>query len=82
MTTQTIDLLVHSPDETISEDSQHTTQKSPAGANGKAPLPQQNQPKHVSAKTGAAYWGPGEMMTFELSRWRGGRCCIGGPPAF
>jgi hypothetical protein len=23
-----------------------------------------------------------KARAFELSRWRGGRCCIGGPPAF
>jgi len=65
MTTQTVELLVNSPDETMSEDSQQTTREpSSAGANGKATLPQQNQVKHVFAKTGAAYWGPGELMTF------------------
>jgi quercetin dioxygenase-like cupin family protein len=34
------------------------------GAKGTVALAQQNQVKHVRAGTGAAYWGPGELMTF------------------
>lgn len=37
------------------------------GADGTATLPQLNQVKHVPRGTGAAYWGPGELMTFLLT---------------
>ena len=56
MTPQMIDRLVTSSDETVSEGSQQT-----------ATLPQQNQVKHVPAGAGAAYWGPGELMTFLIT---------------
>jgi quercetin dioxygenase-like cupin family protein len=32
-----------------------------------AALPQQNQVKHVPGGAGAAYWGPGELMTFLIT---------------
>ena len=30
-------------------------------------LPDSNQAKHIPAGTGAAYWGPGELMTFLIT---------------
>lgn len=42
--------------------------KQPAGgAEGGAAMPRQNRVKCVSAETGAAYWGPGELMTFLIT---------------
>ena len=41
---------------------------SPPSAQKETPtMPQQNQVKHVPAGTGAAYWGPGELMTFLIT---------------
>ncbi len=36
-------------------------------ADGMAPLPQSSQVKHVPQGAGAAYWGPGELMTFLIT---------------
>ena len=36
-------------------------------ANDVATRPQRNQGKHVRRGTGAAYWGPGELMTFLIT---------------
>ncbi len=42
--------------------------KQPAGgAMGNAVMPQRNQVKYVPNGTGAAYWGPGELMTFLIT---------------
>ena len=62
MTPQTIDRLVNSSDETVSREQ---TISRPGAQT--ATLPQQNQVKHVPAGTGAAYWGPGELMTFLIT---------------
>ena len=62
MTPQTIDRLVNSSDETVSQDLQRTMQQAVAEAQ-----PRQNQVRHVPAGTGAAYWGPGELMTFLIT---------------
>jgi quercetin dioxygenase-like cupin family protein len=62
MTPQTIDRPVNSSDETVSQDFQRTMQQAVAEAQ-----PRQNQVRHVPAGTGAAYWGPGELMTFLIT---------------
>jgi len=62
MTPQTIDRLVNSSDETVSQDFQRTMQQAVAEAQ-----PRQNQVRHVPAGTGAPYWGPGELMTFLIT---------------
>ena len=68
MTPPTADLLVNHSDETVLKDSQQTTQQSPAGsAKGAATVAQQNQVKYVPAGTGAAYWGPGNQLTFLIT---------------
>jgi quercetin dioxygenase-like cupin family protein len=68
MTPPTADLLVNHSDETVLKDSQQTTQQSPAGsAKGAATVAQQNQVKYVPAGTGAAYWGPGNQLTFLVT---------------
>ncbi|MDR5726678.1 MAG: quercetin 2,3-dioxygenase [Terriglobia bacterium] len=68
MTPQTADPLVNPSDETVLKDSQHTTPQSPAGsANGAATVAQQSQMKYVPAGTGAAYWGPGTVLTFIVT---------------
>ncbi len=60
--------LVNSSDETTSEDSQQPTRQPAAGsAHGRAAASRQNQVKYVPAGTGAAYWGPGEQMTFLIT---------------
>ena len=41
------------------------TERQPAvGVEGNAAMPPRNQVKYVPDGTGAAYWGPGELMTF------------------
>jgi quercetin dioxygenase-like cupin family protein len=68
MTPQTIDRLVNSPDESVSEDLNQTAQRAGAGsADGSEASSQQIQVKYVPAGTGAAYWGPGERMTFLIT---------------
>ena len=65
MTAQTLELLVDSVDEAVSEDLQQAGhQPAAAGRNGKDSLPRQHQVKHVPAGAGTAYWGPGELMTY------------------
>ena len=56
MTVQTIDVPVNYPDETISRGSQPAIKKG-----------RDSRIKHVPARTGAAYWGPGELMTFLIT---------------
>jgi len=64
VTTQTTDPLVHSSDETIS----HELQQAGAGsANGAETPSQQNRVRYVPTGTGAAYWGPGSLMTFIMT---------------
>ncbi|HVB33686.1 MAG TPA: quercetin 2,3-dioxygenase [Patescibacteria group bacterium] len=68
MTAQTLSPLAHSSDETVPEDLQQTTQQAGAGsANGTETQSRQNQVKFVPAGTGAAYWGPGNQMTFLIT---------------
>ena len=68
MTQQTIDLLVNSRDENNSEDSQQAKQPTGAGsANGAETPSRQDQVKHVPAGSGAAYWGPGTVLTFIVT---------------
>jgi quercetin dioxygenase-like cupin family protein len=55
MTPPTIDLAGSSAKQSVS------------GAEGTAVMPQQNQVKYVPAETGAAYWGPGELMTYLIT---------------
>jgi quercetin dioxygenase-like cupin family protein len=63
---QIIDRLDDFPDYTVPEDSQQTA-KQLAARKQIAILPQRNQVKHLPAGTGAAYWGPGELMTFLIT---------------
>ena len=56
MTAQSIELPVNSPDGTVPQDSQFTRTRARSG-----------QIKHVPSGTGAAYWGPGELMTFLIT---------------
>ena len=68
MTPQTIDCLAHSSDEPASQDLEQTTHQAGAGTpNRTKTTPQQNQVRHVPARTGAAYWGPGGLMTFLIT---------------
>lgn len=68
MTTQTIDPIVHFPDETPSQDFEQTMQRVDAGSViGAATPSQQSQVKYVPTGTGAAYWGPGSMMRFIIT---------------
>ncbi len=68
MTLHAADPLVNPSDEIVLKDSQHTTQQSPAwSANGAATMAQQSQMKYVPAGTGAAYWGPGTVLTFIVT---------------
>lgn len=68
MTTQTIDRFNHSAGEAVFAASQQTEKRPAGGQRGAATLlPQQNRVKHVPAGTGAAYWGPGELMTFLIT---------------
>jgi quercetin dioxygenase-like cupin family protein len=62
---QTIDLLDGSPDCTLPEDSQQTAK--PRATWKQIAIPQPNQVKHLPAGAGAAYWGPGELMTFLIT---------------
>ncbi|MGA2755288.1 MAG: quercetin 2,3-dioxygenase [Terracidiphilus sp.] len=65
MTTQTVDVLDHSPAGTVLEDGQQTAHRPTAGgAKGTINMAQQDLVRHVPAGTGPAYWGPGERMTF------------------
>lgn len=56
MTPPSIEMPVRSGDGTVSLNSAPALGKIPAG-----------QIKHLSAGTGAAYWGPGELMTFLVT---------------
>lgn len=56
MTSQTIEMPVNSPGGTAPRDAQ--TAMKPAGS---------GRIQHVPAGTGAAYWGPGELMTFLIT---------------
>ncbi|MGA9060546.1 MAG: quercetin 2,3-dioxygenase [Terracidiphilus sp.] len=68
MTTQTLDLTVNSPDETGAQDFEQTMQQSGAGSAKAIETPsRQNQVRYVPAGTGAAYWGPGSLMTFIIT---------------
>ncbi len=68
MTPQTIDQLVNSSDETVSEDLNQTTQRAGAGSADETETTlRQNQVKYVPAGTGPAFWGPGERMTFLIT---------------
>jgi len=67
MTKQTFEVRDHSPLETVSRVSQQTTKQPPRGEGGPSIQPQQNQIKYMPAGSGAAYWGPGELMTFLIT---------------
>lgn len=45
----------------------HSAKQSASGAEGTAAKPQRNEVKSVPAGTGAAYWGPGELMTYLIT---------------
>lgn len=65
---QIIDPLINFDDEYELEDSLQTTQQSgPEFAIGTSTVPRQGQVKYMPADTGAAYWGPGELMTFLIT---------------
>ena len=53
MTTQSVAALGHSPAETVGEDSQQTAR--------------QDLVRYVPARTGPAYWGPGNQLTFLIT---------------
>ena len=68
MTPQVIDRLSHSSDETASQGLEQTLQQAGAGRPKGTETPsQQNQVRHVPVRTGPAYWGPGELMTFLVT---------------
>jgi quercetin dioxygenase-like cupin family protein len=68
MTTQTIDRLVISPNETAAQDFEQPEHQSGTGAlNGAATASQQNRVRYVPAETGATYWGPGDQVTFLIT---------------
>jgi quercetin dioxygenase-like cupin family protein len=68
MTPQTLDRRVNSSAETVSPDLQRTRQQAVAGnTNGTEGPPRQTQGRHVRGRTGPAYWGPGELMTFLIT---------------
>lgn len=56
MTQQAVELAVDSPDGIVRQNSQPAQEQARFG-----------QVKHVPAGTGAAYWGPGELMTFLIT---------------
>ncbi len=68
MTPQTVEVLDHSPAETVREDSQQATRQAGAG-NGKAKtdVARQDPVRYVVAGTGPAYWGPGNQLTFLIT---------------
>jgi quercetin dioxygenase-like cupin family protein len=67
MTLQTIDRLDHSPDTTVLRVPQQTVMRRASGAKGTVTVPQRNQVKYLPAGTGAAYWGPGDQVTFLIT---------------
>ena len=67
MSSQSIELLVDSPDKTITRDSQKSNQTG-VGSSVEAETPSlRNQVQYVPSGNGAAYWGPGSLMTFLLT---------------
>ncbi len=66
MATQTIDPLLNSSDKSESTDFQQTRQQARIEAvNGSETSPSlQGQARYLPVGTGAAYWGPGNLMTF------------------
>lgn len=60
MTPQPIDRLVDFSGETASQDWEQTMQQANAAL-------RRNRVRHVPAGTGAAYWGPGGLMTFLIT---------------
>jgi quercetin dioxygenase-like cupin family protein len=67
MIPQSIDRVVNSYDETVLGVSQQTAKQHFGGPKVTATLPQRDQVKHVPVGSGAAYWGPGELMTFLIT---------------
>ena len=67
MTPQTIQWFLNSSDQTASQDLEQIMQRAVRRPNGTEPSPQQNNVRHVPARTGPAYWGPGELMTFLIT---------------
>ena len=68
MAPQTAELLVNSSDEAVSQESEQSSHMSAArSAVETEAASQQNQVKHVPAGTGAAYWGPGNQLTFLVT---------------
>jgi mannose-6-phosphate isomerase-like protein (cupin superfamily) len=68
MTIQAVDLTIDPSGETVSRDLEQAMQHAPAGSvNGAATPSRQNQIKYVPTGTGAAYWGPGSLMTFIIT---------------
>ncbi len=68
MTPQISAPLANSSGETVLKDSQQPAQQSPEGsAKGAGTLAQQNQLTYVPAGTGAAYWGPGNQLTYLVT---------------
>ena len=66
MPTQTADPVVNSPDATVLRGFDQTTQQAgTASTNGTETL--QNQVRYVPRGAGAAYWGPGNLMTFLVT---------------
>lgn len=65
MTTQPIEPLAISPEETAAQDFEQT---SGAGRLNDAAIPsRQYKVKYVPTGTGASYWGPGGLMTFIIT---------------
>jgi quercetin dioxygenase-like cupin family protein len=67
MTPQIIGRPVNSSDENVLGGSQQTAKQHIGGPKVTATLAQRNQVKHVPAGAGAAYWGPGDLMTFLIT---------------
>ncbi|MGH9615835.1 MAG: quercetin 2,3-dioxygenase [Acidobacteriaceae bacterium] len=67
MTLHAVDLFDHFSDAAVLGVSHQTAMQAASGAKGTATLPQRNQVKYVPRGAGAAYWGPGELMTFVIT---------------
>lgn len=65
MTPRTLSPLVNSSDETVLQDLQQTMQQAAAGSSSESGTPsRRDQVNFVPAGAGAAYWGPGNKMTY------------------
>ena len=67
MTLHAVDLVDYSSDEAVLGVLHQTAKQPASGAKGVATISQRNQVKHVPRGAGAAYWGPGELMTFLIT---------------